>query len=260
MIRPLNAIRLLALIAALAGSSACFRATTSITVRPDGTGTIDQEIGISAQAKAMMASMAAQGGDRDTKVEAPFGPDEAKKIADAMGVRFVSGEPIKTADLEGYRAHYAFDDISKVRVARTQAPGAPAAASAEPPFRFELARKGPNSVLTIVMATEDAASMLPKVPGAGPDTQNNAQALAMMGMMLRGLFIDVSLKVDGRIVRTTAPFVDGSTLTLFQMDFDKLLAAEGGLAKLQQMDASTLKDLPGVKFAQGPKIEVEFSR
>ena len=37
-----------------------------------------------------------------------------------MGVTFVSGEPIKTGELEGYRARYRFDDISKVTVKMDQ--------------------------------------------------------------------------------------------------------------------------------------------
>ena len=85
------------------------------------------------------------------------------------------------------------------------------------------------------------------MPGGGGSPQENAQAMAMMMPMLRGLFVDVSLIVDGRVIKTNAPFVSGSQVTLLQFDFDKVSATEGALQKLQQItDPKLLKDIPGV--------------
>jgi hypothetical protein len=99
------------------------------------------------------------------------------------------------------------------------------------------------------------------MPGATSDAQENAQALAMMKMMMRGLFIDISLSVDGPIIKTNAPYVEGSRVTLMQLDFDKLLEDESGLTKLQQAgDLKTLKNVPGLKIVADPKVTVEFGR
>lgn len=247
--------------------SGCFRATTTITVKQDGTGTIDQEVGASAGALAMLRNFSASSGgqkpDADVKL---FGPEQAQAAAAAMGVRFVSGEPYKTAEGEGYRAHFAFDDVSKVRFNfRQNAPamGAEAEkAEAEPPFAFGFVKKDGTSVLTIKTPVDQQAApgMLPKLPGAGTP-EENAQMMAMVMPMLRGLFVDVTLALDGRVIKTNAPFVNGSQVTLLQFDLDKVTATEGALQKLQQAtDPRTLKDVPGIKIVTDPLITIEFGR
>jgi hypothetical protein len=250
--------------------SACVRATTAITVRADGSGTIEQVVGATPQAMAMIQSFSAGREGGPGSGPGMFSEAEAKKAAAQMGVRFVSGEPIKTAELEGYKAHYAFDDIAKLKMNMQQAAetAAPTAGdrTSEPPFGFGFERRGASSVVTIQMPDKAPGGKsimgLPEMPGGGgADAQENAQALAMMKMMMKGLYIDISLAVDGRITKTNAPYVEGSRVTLVQVDFDKLLADEAGFLKLQQAsDLKTLKDVPGMKIVADPKVTVEFGR
>jgi hypothetical protein len=263
--------RQLALVCLALLCSACLRATTTITVRQDGSGLIDQEIGANPQAMEMLKGFAGASADQKSgTAPAPqslFGEAEAKKMADQMGVKFVSGEPIKTADLEGYRAHYSFDDVTKLQVKMNQnSTGGLAASKAEPPFSFQFEKHGSSSLLTINMPEQKpgATSPLNQLGMGGGATQNqaqNEQALAMMKMMMKGLYVDVTLAVDGRVIKTNAPYVNGSKVTLVQMDFDKLLATEGALQKLQQAnDPRTLKDVPGLKVVAEPKLTIEFGR
>ena len=144
-------------------ASGCLRSTTVISLKPDGSGTVVQETGVSPQALAMLqgfAGAAADGG----KAKPPqlFGEDQAKKAAATMGVQFVSGEPFKTAEMEGYRARFSFDDIRKVRMQMAQDPtkgtsSADTASAGESPFSFEFDRRGAASVLTIVMPDKNPA-------------------------------------------------------------------------------------------------------
>jgi hypothetical protein len=63
------------------------------------------------------------------------------------------------------------------------------------------------------------------------------------------------------VVKTNAPYVNGSRITLMQMDFDKLLENEAALQKLQQTtDPKLLKDIPGLKIVTDPKVTIEFAR
>jgi hypothetical protein len=85
--------------------------------------------------------------------------------------------------------------------------------------------------------------------------------MAMMKMMRKGLYVDVTLNVNGRIVKTNAPYVDGSRVTLMQIDFDKLLADDAALMKLSSAkDIKSLAGVPGLKVVAEPKVTVEFSR
>lgn len=262
--------RVLALVLTALSCTACLRSSTVITVKQDGSGTIDQEIGVSPQALAMLRSFANSG---DAKAAPPtdgiFGPQQAQKLAADMGVRYVSGEPIKTGEMEGFRAKYAFDNVSQIRMKMNQnaGPAASAGVADEPPFGFDFERRGEASVLTIRMPEQKMGdkspfSQLTQMPGAKDGSPaDNEQAIGMMKMMMRGLFVDVSLAVDGRIVKTNAPYVTGSKVTLAQMDFDTLLANDTAIQKLQKAsEPKQLKDIPGLKLITDPKVTIEFVR
>ena len=255
-----------ALLAVLAGAlaSGCLKSTTTIELKTDGSGTIVQENAVTAEALAMIKGFAAS---QNSKEAAPdiFSQEQALKTAETMGVTFVSGEPIKTGGMEGYRARYRFDDISKLKINMQQGPDSlvPAAAEKEAPFGFSFSRGATSSLLTIQMPTQGIGGALPGMPGGGVDGDKAqaAQALAMMKMMMKGLFLDVSLAVDGRIIKSNANHVQGSTITLLQVDFDKLLADEAGLKRLEAAkDARELADIPGLKIATDPKLVIEFGR
>jgi hypothetical protein len=243
----------------------CLRSTTVISVKPDGSGTVLQETGVSAQALAMMKGMAGSGEPGKMPTEL-FGEEQAKKAAAVMGVQFVSGEPIKSGQMEGYRARFAFDDVRKLQMRMNQDPGkeASAAKSTDSPFGFDFQRGPSSSLLTIVMPERAPAALSP-MNGLGmgdkTDPQQNQQAIQMMKVMMQGLFVDISLNVDGRIIKTDAPHVTGSQVTLMQLDFDKLLADEAAMQKLQSAtDLKSLAAVPGLKVIADKKVTVEFAR
>jgi hypothetical protein len=245
----------------------CLKSTTVISVRPDGTGTIVQETGLSPEALAMLKGFA--GAAAEGKGGAPpeiFGEEQAKKAAATMGVRFISGEPIKTAELEGYRARFAFDDVRKLQMKMNQNPAGELGDGGKPgaPFGFGFDRRGDAALLTITMPQENPTSALEKMApglgsGAGANAEQNEQALEMMKSMMKGMYVDVSLDIDGRIVKTNAPHVDGRRITIMQVDFDKLLANAEAFKKLQgASDLKTLAAVPGLKMITEPKVTVEF--
>jgi hypothetical protein len=62
--------------------TACLRSTTVISLKPDGSGTIVQETGISAQAMEMIKGMAAGAGEKEAAASKElFGEAEARKAA-----------------------------------------------------------------------------------------------------------------------------------------------------------------------------------
>ena len=249
--------------------SGCIHATTLITLKPDGSGTIDQEMAMKAETLAMLRGFAQSGGAKSTDKGLTgdlFTEEQARKAAADMGVQFVSGAPFKTGELEGFRAKYAFDDIRKLKMKMDQQTAQMASssggASSEQPFGFDFSRGASSSVLTIHMP-EQKNSQLSQFPmgGAGGDTKENEQAMAMMKTMMAGLYFDVTLAIDGRIVKSNAPFVEGGRVTLIQMDFDKLMSNPDALKKMQQAkDLTALQNVPGLKVVTTPTLTVEFAR
>jgi hypothetical protein len=249
---------------ALLSCSACIRATTTITVHPDGSGVVDQEVTTNPQALALLKNSGRSAGPAPSEI---FGPEQAQKVASTMNVRFVSGEAVQNGDMQGYRAKYAFDDVSQIRVNLNQSASAASmnagSNATAPPFGFLLERHPQSSLLTITLPEQaNGSGAVPKMPEMNSqELQNNPQIMEMMKVMARGMFLDVSIVADGRVLQTNAPYVEGSRVTLLQLDFDTLLATDGALQKLQQVsDPRLLKDVPGVKIATGPKLTIEFAR
>jgi hypothetical protein len=250
-----------------AASTGCLRSTTTIDLKADGSGTIVQETAVSTQALGMLQGMAganAQSGDKPPQL---FGEEQARKAATTMGVTFVSGEPIKTGELDGYRARYSFADISKVSVKMDQGADSLTAGgdTRKPPFAFGFNRAPATSTLTIQMPEQAPGSAggmpLPGAATSDAEKAQAAQALAMMKMMMRGLYVDVALNVDGRVIKTNAPYVEGSRVTLMQIDFDKLISDDAAMQKLLTVkDVKDLATIPGLKIVADPKITVEFGR
>ena len=174
----------LALLAFACASSGCLRSATTIHLRPDGSGTILQETAMTSQTLDLMQSLGSADPAATPKTEF-FTEEAARKAAATMGVTFISGEPYKTGDLRGYRARFAFDDISKV-VVNLDSSGSPLteAERKDPLFVFTFDRRPTSSLLTIQLPqdTSGTLGLLPGQEGASgsADKAEAAQAMAMI--------------------------------------------------------------------------------
>ena len=88
--------------------------------------------------------------------------------------------------------------------------------------------------------------------------------MAMMRQSLAGMHVALRVEPMGRLVRTNSPYVDGQTVTLFDIDIDALLKDEEAFARLQNArtpteTAEALKNVPGVKIASERDIVIEFA-
>jgi hypothetical protein len=260
-------------------TAACIQFETLVKVKGDGTGTIVQTMTMSAETMEMMKSMKSDG----AKAEAgkPMALDakdleQAKAEAAKMGegVTFVKAEPIDTKEAKGMRAIYAFKDVTKLKV--SQKPSSPGGAPApggndvddSMKFGFAKAANG-NAVLTVSMpdlkAAADKKAATSKTPAKAPEAP--PEAMAMMKQMFKGLRIAIAVEPEGKIVQTNSPFVEGSRVTLMEMNFDALLKDE---AKLKQFSAAMdsgsmadakrlMKGLAGVKINLDPEVKIEFA-
>jgi hypothetical protein len=143
------------------------------------------------------------------------------------------------------------------------APAGAAPASKSAPVTFGFTRQGSSSVLTVTVDESGISK-----PGPAPDKPAAAMDPAMLGMMkqvLRGFKVGIDLEVDGKIVKTNADYVNGSRITLLELELDGLLADEAKLRELSsKMSGASLaeirpylKDVKGVKINQ-PAITVEY--
>ncbi len=283
-------IGLLFLVVVVATSlTGCITFLTEIKVRGDGSGTMVQTMTMNPeQMKEAMEGIAKQMGattesKEDSKKdsskpaeESPFKEDDLKgKAADlGPGVTFVSAEKIDTKTAAGVRVTYAFKDINQLAVnpkpeAAIGTAGAGASSQDALKFRFNRMPNG-NAVLTVVFArSKPEAKEQTSTPPPPASPEESAQQMAMMRQMFKGLHMGMSVDVEGKVVKTNSPYVEGSKVTLMDIDFDPLLSDEEGFKSLSaRMEAArgderktmeALKGIKGLKVVTDPEISIEFA-
>ncbi len=279
--RTLRTLGILASVLAIAG---CISDSQAVKLNADGSGTLTSTTVMKTAAlekmKKMIEEMAKAFGGAQAQGKPPelFSEDEAKGKAAKMGegVEFVSAEKIKTKDEEGIKATYKFKDITKLKIkSQPDPPGGGAGPGLGPqapqsdPITFKFARQaGGNLLLTVVNPAKKAEAAAKEAPPAvPPGAEPPAEAqLAMMKEMMGGLKMSLTVEVAGRIVKTNSPHVSGSTVTILEMDFDKML---GDMDKMKELMAASpksleeakalMKEFPGVKVNLEPEVTVEFA-
>src|SRR5262245_8096084 len=245
--------------------SGCINSATLVKIKPDGSGTIEQTLLVNMQAlKGLMAGMGG-GQMKETSSGGIMSDAEFKRTAERMGVKPVSLTPLKDKGFEGAKAIFAFDDITKVRV--DQDPQVGGAAGKESPIHFTFAKQGGSSVLTITFDEKKAANATADVQSKAPSIESiDPQMMQMVKTMFEGFKVAVDLEVEGKIVKTNADYVNGSRVTLLEVEMAGLFEDQEKLKELQSKigPGATLseikpylKDVKGVKI-NNPTVTIEF--
>ena len=248
--------------------SACFQFSTVLTLKADGSGTIDQRMLFSQAAVAQLRQLAALGGGGGQDVD-PMSEQQARDAAATMGqgVTYVSSTPINTSEGVGRDIKYAFTDINQLRL--DQAPPAPGGMPIPPPatdagggrVSFTLTRQADGHALLKI-----AVPQLPALGGdrASPSSNSpSADQIAMLKPMFAGARLSIAIEPAGRLVRTSSPYVDGQRVTLLDVNVDSLLGDDTLLPRLQAARTSEeakaiLKSVPGLKVTLDPEVTIEF--
>jgi len=247
----------------------CFQAATVIKLKADGSGTIEQRLLLTEAAMEQLRGFAILSGGNATGAD-PTSEAQARSVAGSFGpdVVYVSSTPVKTDTAQGRDSVYAFTDITKLRLSeQPRLPGgmtfSQGGSANAGEITFLLAREADgNSVLRIQLPK---FNLLP-IP-AGPNgamMAPTAQQIDMVKGILAGARLTVGIEPEGRLVRTSSPFVEGNRVTLIDLDFDKAVADPALAAKLQSLKnvedvKAAITTLQGVKITMDPEISIAFA-
>jgi hypothetical protein len=281
----------------------CLQVDTVIKVKPDGSGTIEESVMVSKEMVQMMSGMVEQmmqgmaEGMEEAGKEASAEPsakepeqkpamesfslfDEAKLKREAgdmgEGVTYVSGKAVSTSDFEGYEAVYAFADINKLKMNQNPSDNVPSDPSQggsdekEEYVTFRFA-KGKPATLRVKLPEDEPGekdeAVKPDEMGqpSAEEQQQAAMALQQMKSMFKGMKIAMAIEVEGAIVDTNATHVDGSRVTIMELDFGKLLEMPEKLMQFSQLQPDSvedakafLKDIPGFKVDMNKQLTIKF--
>ncbi len=254
----------------------CISTETVIRVKPDGSGVVTETVTIATEAVENAIALSGQAATKDQPfANVGLGPLTDPAVARARaatmgeGVTFVSADPIETEATRGLVVVYAFRDVSKLRV--SQRPDSRLGLPATRPeqqvrFAFERSPRG-TSVLTVHLRDLQVTPRPAHSPPPSPKPEISAATLAMAQQIFQGMRLRLAVELDGKIESSTSAWVEGSRVTLLDIDFGALTQ---DAAKLSQLRAATsggslenvhqlLKSTPGVRISLEPEVRIEFS-
>lgn len=248
----------------------CFETDTLIRVRADGSGTLEQTIWMSKQTLAQMRALASEMGEEDG-----FDLIDVEKLKTLAaefgeGVRFVTAEPLADEHGEGYKAVYAFSDVTTLRITSGGPEVDDGSDDAEEPVTFAFA-PGRPATLTIrqpdvpLPDSAEAAAQDTAIAAVTADSTAMAALSEQASAIFEGMRMRMAVEPQGTIQETDATFRDGNRVVLFDVDMGALLEHPEKLAALQVTGAKTpaemqalLADIPGLRIEPQRSVTVVF--
>ncbi len=248
--------------------SGCIDSTTKVTVNGDGSGIITETMGMSKEIIKQMQQMIPVEEGRVVSEEDFFKKkDFIEKAAEyGQDVKLIDFK-ISSNDKSVYaQAVFEFDDVAKIRIKQGDTPdmgGAQGSGQDEKFVTFSFNKLGNNPTLKIMIPREDSIEADKAAVQAQVKKPSAAEA-AMMKQMFAGMHFAGLIEVNGKITSTNAQYVSGSTITLFDVEFDKILDKPEVLAQLQATQSSQqaqaiFKGLDGMMIETNKEIEITFT-
>lgn len=269
---PLKFALLLLLPALVAG---CLQMERVVQVNSDGSGVLIERLVLGNDIAEMMAGMRSEGEPFSIRDD-----DKLRGNAASFGdsVRFVSATDVVTDFGRGYEARYAFDDINTLRIGQDvedSMPGESAAsddADGEEPKYTTFTLRHTNPVGLVIhwpvdeagpdSEAEDSTS---EYPDATSTPEQEQMAMEMMKMAFQDMRVAMHVDIMGDIVGTNATHVEGTRITLMDIDFGAFLANEAALQAMAGKKPGSVADMkelmrliPGLKLEIEPKVAILF--
>ena len=251
----------------------CLQVETTLFVKKDGSGTIEEKVLMSRTFADMLKEFAQSFQDSASSEEFTlFKDDEIISGAQSFGkdVNYLSHEFISDENWEGYSAVYSFDDVGKITLRPDPDDKVDAGVDVgetgkeEDYFYFRFI-KGDAPELIIdrpeielkVSETEETG----KEDTLGTDDKAGEEFMKMM----EGMKVKVAVNVEGEIVSTNAKFVEGSVVTLLQLDFGEVLKSKEDFREFQSRKPQSIEEMnellgkfPGMKLEIQKPVTIKF--
>jgi len=256
--------------------SGCLQVNTKVNLNRDGSGTIEETVLMKNEVIKMMKEFAVMFDSTKNEEFAMFKEEELKSKASNFGegVKYVSGEKLTIEGYEGYKVVYAFTDINKVKLNPSPddkipfgddlTEGEEKAVDDYLKFNFN---KGNPSTLVINFPKPKMEDEIKPDSSFTPveDSTFNDETQQKFIEMFDGMKIAVHFNFEDGIDETDASFVDGSEVTLMEVDFSEIIKNKDVVKNLQSTKPKTMEefrevigDLKGIKIEFKDPVTIKF--
>ena len=266
-------LKIMALLACTVGAAGCLTSNVVLTVRPDGSGTLEQTVQLrQSSMRDLVRLLPPETQPRPaTLTAAAFPePDPMRAAWTFGGVRVSSTRPIAAGDVIGRHTEYAFDDVRTVEVdLMLDSPaGIPAfyRVAAEEPWaktrlHFTLAPAATGVQRLTVHFPEFRMDPLAEPPAGW--ASGSPEEMAALRRVLDGSRVTITVRTATPLLRTNSPHREGNRVTLLDADLAQALFS-GQMDRLRATPATfdelllAFADLPGVTLASDHDVTIDF--
>ena len=248
--------------------SGCLQVETTVKVNKDGSGTINEKVLMNRAFIDMISQFAQSFNDSsETEEFSLFKEDELKESAKdyGEGVKYLSGEKISSDDWEGYKVVYFFNDLNKIKLEpdpdKKVEIGIDSQEKKEEEYFFFKFVKGDVPQVIIDRPEIDSDFSMGEDESEETDDEMSGEFLKMM----EGMKIKVAMQFNGKIVETNASYVNGSSITLLEMNLGEMMKNKEEFKKFKKSEPENIDELkefldefPGMKIEFQKPVTVKF--
>ena len=256
--------------------SGCLQVNTKVNLNKDGSGTIEETFVMKNEVINMMKEFAVMFDSTKTEKFEMFNEEELRSKASNFGegVKYVSGEKSTINGYEGYKVVYSFNDINKVKLSPSPDDKIPFGddlnkdkeKAVDDYLKFNFTKGNPSTL--VVNFPKPQMEEEVKLDSAYTPIEDSTFTDEMQQKfveMFDGMKIALHFNFEDAIDETDASFVDGSDVTLMQVDFSEILKHKDVLKKLQNSEPKTMEefreavgDLEGIKIEFKEQVTIKF--
>jgi len=252
----------------------CIQIETTLFINKDGSGTINERVVMSKAFVNMLKEFALSFQDSTSKEEFTlFKDDEIIDDAKNYGadVNYVSHNFISDENWEGYTAIYSFNDVSKIKISPDPddkvevGMGDEETGQAKEFYYFSFIQ---GDIAELIIDRPEIEKDKGESEGIEQDETEeiNDEIGDEFLEMMDGMSIKIKVGVDGNIVNTNASYVDGSEVTLFQMDFSEMMKDKDNFKEFTNKEPKNLDEMkeflekfPSMKIEIEKPIKIKFN-
>ncbi len=228
----------------------CLEFHTLVKVNPDGSGTIEEKFLMSKAVAKMIASLSESFSSDSIQKREPltlFDEDEIKADTAKLGknVKYVSGRKLSENGQEGFRAVYNFKDLNDLHINQNPNSQIPLDESGKVDsvdkeyVNFQFIPGEPAKIIIhLAQNKNDTSSFNFRNQFSDSTTFSDSTMYNEVVKMMTDLKISLDLKLNGKIVNTNASYVQDSTITLFNIDFNEMLKDPQKAERIQEKETA----------------------
>lgn len=248
----------------------CLQSEKTVTIRPDGSGVVEERFLMRSEFVQMIAGMSQEATGESFSL---LDREQLREAASEMGsgVTFESVEPLETDWGQGYVARYTFEDIGELRINQNPGDNVPDQGSSQGPdmetteylqFSFQA---GNPARLQIDMPEPTEVSDGEEEGESDSEGEIDPSQLSQIMQFYQDMRIALRFRFESAIVSTNASYRDGNTVTLMNIDFNEILQDQETARRIFSQESPSLagaqdilSEYPGVQVEPQSSISVQF--